>query len=56
MRHLSVYQRLAMIIAVLSIAFFAVSAMQIMVLRDALLRAGKPVVRTLKEPLPVAAI
>jgi methyl-accepting chemotaxis protein len=37
MRHLSVYQRLAMIIAVLSIAFFAVSAMQIMVLRDAVL-------------------
>jgi methyl-accepting chemotaxis protein len=37
MRHLSVYQRLAMIIAVLSIAFFAVSAMQITVLRDAVL-------------------
>src|ERR1700745_3167515 len=37
MRHLSVYQRLAMIIAVLSIAFFAVSAMQFMVFRDSVL-------------------
>ena len=37
MRNLTVYQRFAMIIAALSIAFFAVSALQILVLRDAVL-------------------
>ena len=37
MRNLSVYQRFAMIIAALTIVLFAVSALQILVLRDAVL-------------------
>jgi methyl-accepting chemotaxis protein len=37
MRHLTVYQRLATIIAVLSLTLLVVSAMQILVLRDAVL-------------------
>jgi methyl-accepting chemotaxis protein len=49
MRHLTVYQRLAMIIAVLSIAFFAVSAMQIMVLRDAVLDERRTTIRDIVE-------
>ncbi len=49
MRHLTVYQRLAMIIAVLSIAFFAVSAMQILVLRDAVLDERRTTIRDMVE-------
>jgi len=49
MRHLTVYQRLAMIIAVLSIAFFAVSAMQILVLRDAVLEERRTTIRDMVE-------
>jgi len=49
MRHLTVYQRLAMIIAVLSIAFFAVSAMQILVLRDAVLEERQTTIRDMVE-------
>jgi len=49
MRHLTVYQRLAMIIAVLSIAFFAVSAMQILVLRDAVLEERQTTIRDIVE-------
>jgi methyl-accepting chemotaxis protein len=49
MRHLTVYQRLAMIIAVLSIAFFAVSAMQILVLRDAVLEERQITIRDMVE-------
>jgi methyl-accepting chemotaxis protein len=49
MRHLTVYQRLAMIIAVLSIAFFAVSAMQIVVLRDAVLDERRTTIRDIVE-------
>jgi methyl-accepting chemotaxis protein len=49
MRHLTVYQRLAMIIAVLSIAFFAVSAMQILVLRDAILEERRTTIRDMVE-------
>jgi methyl-accepting chemotaxis protein len=37
MRHLTIYQRLATIIAVLSLTLLAVSAMQILLLRDAVL-------------------
>jgi methyl-accepting chemotaxis protein len=49
MRHLTVYQRLAMIIAVLSIAFCAVSAMQIIVLRDAVLDERRTTIRDMVE-------
>ena len=49
MRHLTVYQRLAMIIAVLSVAFFAVSVVQILVLRDAVLNERRTTVRNLVE-------
>ncbi len=49
MRHLTVYQRLAMIIAVLSIAFFAVSTMQILVLRDAVLEERQTTIRDMVE-------
>jgi methyl-accepting chemotaxis protein len=49
MRHLTVYQRLAMIIAVLSIAFFAVSAIQILVLRDAVLDERRTTIRDMVE-------
>ena len=57
MRHLSVYQRLAMIIAVLSIAFFAVSAMQITVLRDAVLDERRTTIRDMVDAavkIPIA--
>ena len=37
MRNLTVYHRFAMIITALSIVLFAVSALQILVLRDAVL-------------------
>src|SRR5579863_3512294 len=49
MRHLTVYQRLAMIIAVLSLAFFVVSAMQIMVLRNTVLDERRNTVRDIVE-------
>ena len=49
MRHLTVYQRLAMIIAVLSVAFFAVAVAQILVLRDAVLDERRTTVRDLVE-------
>jgi methyl-accepting chemotaxis protein len=49
MRHLTVYQRLAMIIAVLSVAFFAVSAMQILGLRDAVLEERRTTIRNIVE-------
>ena len=49
MRHLTVYQRLAMIIAVLSIAFFAVSVAQILVLRDTVMDERRTTVRDLVE-------
>jgi methyl-accepting chemotaxis protein len=49
MRHLTVYQRLAMIIAVLSIAFCAVSAIQILVLRDAVLDERRTTIRDMVE-------
>jgi methyl-accepting chemotaxis protein len=49
MRNLTVYQRFAMIIAALSIALFAVSAFQILVLRDAVLDERRTTVRDLVE-------
>jgi methyl-accepting chemotaxis protein len=49
MRHLTIYQRLAMIIAVLSVAFFAVSAMQILGLRDAVLEERRTTIRNIVE-------
>jgi methyl-accepting chemotaxis protein len=49
MRHLTVYQRLAMIIAVLSTAFFAVSVMQILVLRNAVLDERRTTVHDLVD-------
>lgn len=49
MRHLTVYQRLAMIIAVLSFAFFVVSAMQIMVLRNTVLEERRTTVHDLVD-------
>jgi methyl-accepting chemotaxis protein len=49
MRHLTVYQRLAMIIAVLSVTFFAVSVVQILVLRDSVLDERRTAVRNLVE-------
>ena len=49
MRHLSVYQRLATIIAVLSITLIAVLAMQILVLRDTVLEERQTQVRNLVD-------
>ncbi|KRR00866.1 methyl-accepting chemotaxis protein [Bradyrhizobium valentinum] len=49
MRNLSVYQRFAMIIAALTIVVFAVSALQILVLRDAVLDERRTTVRNLVE-------
>ena len=49
MRNLTVYQRFAMIIATLSIVLFAVSALQILVLRDAVLDERRTTVRNLVE-------
>jgi methyl-accepting chemotaxis protein len=49
MRHLTVYQRLAIIIAVLSIAFFAVSAMQILVLRNAVLEERRTMIHDMVD-------
>ena len=49
MRNLSVYQRFAMIIAALTIVLFAVSALQILVLRDATLDERRTTVRNLVE-------
>jgi methyl-accepting chemotaxis protein len=49
MRNLTVYQRFAMIIAALTIVLFAVSALQILVLRDAVLDERRTTVRNLVE-------
>ncbi|MGJ4927431.1 methyl-accepting chemotaxis protein [Bradyrhizobium sp. HKCCYLS2038] len=49
MRHLTVYQRLAAIIAVMSIALFAVSAMQILMLRGTVIEERQTMVRNLVE-------
>jgi methyl-accepting chemotaxis protein len=49
MRHLTVYQRLATIIAVLSLTLLAVSAMQILVLRDAVLDERRTTVHDLVD-------
>ena len=49
MRNLTVYQRFGMIIAALSIVLFAVSALQILVLRDAVLDERRTAVRNLVE-------
>ncbi|MDU2922839.1 MAG: chemotaxis protein, partial [Bradyrhizobium sp.] len=49
MRHLTVYQRLAAIIAVMSIALFAVSAMQILMLRRTVIEERQTMVRSLVE-------
>jgi methyl-accepting chemotaxis protein len=49
MRHLTVYQRLATIIAVLSITLLAVSVMQILVLRDAVLEERRTTVHDLVD-------
>lgn len=49
MRHLTIYQRLAMIIAVLSIAFFAISAFQILALRDAVLDERRTTIHDMVE-------
>ena len=49
MRSLTVYQRFAMIIAALSIVLVAVSALQILVLRDAVLDERRTAVRNLVE-------
>ena len=49
MRNLTVYQRFAMIIAALSIVLFAVSALQILVLRDSVLDERRTTVRDLVE-------
>ena len=49
MRNLSVYQRFAMIIAALTIVLVAVSALQILVLRDAVLDERRTTVRNLVE-------
>ena len=45
MRHLTVYQRLAAIIAVMSIALFAVSAMQILMLRRTVIEERQTMVQ-----------
>ena len=47
MRNLTVYQRFAMIIAALTVVLFAVSALQILVLRDATLDERRTTVRDL---------
>ncbi|MEH2493993.1 methyl-accepting chemotaxis protein [Bradyrhizobium sp. AZCC 1678] len=49
MRNLTVYQRFAMIIAALTIVLFAGSALQILVLRDAVLDERRTTVRNLVE-------
>jgi methyl-accepting chemotaxis protein len=49
MRNLTVYQRFAMIIAALTIVLFAVSALQILVLRDATLDERRTTVRGFVE-------
>ncbi|CCE00520.1 methyl-accepting chemotaxis protein [Bradyrhizobium sp. STM 3809] len=49
MRHLTVYQRLAAIIAVMSIALFVVSAMQILMLRGTVIEERQTMVRNLVE-------
>ncbi|WP_024510898.1 methyl-accepting chemotaxis protein [Bradyrhizobium sp. ARR65] len=49
MRHLTIYQRLATIIAVLSVAFFAISVMQIMELRDTVLDERRTTIRNMVE-------
>ncbi len=49
MRNLTVYQRLAAIIAVMSIALFAVSAMQILMLRGTVLEERQTMVRNLVD-------
>lgn len=49
MRHLTVYQRLAAIIAVLSMTLFAVAAMQLFVLRDSVLDERRTTVRDIVE-------
>jgi len=49
MRNLTVYQRFAMIIAALSVVLFAVSALQILVLRDSVLDERRTTVRNLVE-------
>ena len=49
MRNLTVYQRFAMIIAALTIVLVAVSALQILVLRDAVLEERRTTVRNLVE-------
>ncbi len=49
MRHLTVFQRLATIIAVLSITLLAVSVMQILVLRDAVLEERRTTVHDLVD-------
>jgi methyl-accepting chemotaxis protein len=49
MRNLTVYQRFAMIIAALTMVLFAVSALQILVLRDATLDERRTTVRDLVE-------
>jgi methyl-accepting chemotaxis protein len=49
MRNLSVYQRFATIIAALTIVLLAVSALQIPVLRDAVLDQRRTTVRDLVE-------
>src|SRR6185437_15590879 len=49
MRHLTIYQRLALIIAMLSIAFCVVSAMQIIVLRDTVLQERRTMIRSIVE-------
>src|SRR3569833_3273888 len=49
MRHLTVYQRLSTIIAVLSITLLAVSVMQILVLRDAVLEERRTTVHDLVD-------
>jgi methyl-accepting chemotaxis protein len=49
MRNLTVYQRFAMIIAALSIVLFSASALQILVLRDAVLDERRTTVRNLVE-------
>ncbi len=49
MRNLTVYQRFGMIIAALTIVLFAVSTLQILVLRDATLDERRATVRNLVE-------
>jgi methyl-accepting chemotaxis protein len=49
LRNLTVYQRFAIIIAALSIVLFAVSALQILVLRDAVLDERRTTVRDLVD-------